>query len=452
MKNMQRGYLETLRIICMSLLMLAVDPLWARDFMCNGWTYTVLDEQAGVCGLKKINDDNRAVIKIPSTVHDGSKSYKVASILEYAFYHCENLTEVKIPESVKEIGSSAFSDCENLIEVKIPKSVKEIGSSAFLGCSSLVKVRLPKHLKVIRYSAFKECTSLTKVIIPETVETIEAMAFHRCESLNCLKLPESLDSIGRVAFVLCNGLRSVTIPERVSYLDGSVFNSINLEEIIVHPRNQSFVAVDGILFSKDLTRLVCYPAAKSDTSYTIPYGVESIASGAFTNNRNLTDVVIPETVKYIGEEAFASSRALRTIELHDSLSSNYAFNFSWCDSLKTVRFTNPRNIIFYESNNIERVFYTGEKPERGSVCMFDEEVYNKATLYVRKSILDDLRDLEPWCKFRKIEILEFSIPTTRVVETGIAGNRCEQASCNDAPGTECTVEKTVFDGGDTRNE
>lgn len=429
LKNMQRGYLETLRIICMSLLMLAVDPLWAKDFMCNGWTYTVLDEQAGVCGLKEINDDNRAVIKIPSTVHDGSKSYKVASILEGAFSNCENLTEVKIPESVKEIGSSAFLDC-----------------------SSLVKVRLPKHLKVIRDWAFKECTSLTKVIIPETVETIEAMAFHRCESLNCLKLPESLDSIGYAAFVMCNGLRSVTIPERVSYLDGSVFTSINLEEIIVHPRNQSFVAVDGILFSKDLTRLVCYPAAKSDTSYTIPYGVKSIASGAFANNRNLTDVVIPETVKSIGEEAFAFSRSLRTIELHDSLSSNYAFNFSWCDSLKTVRFTNPRNISFYKSKNIERIFYTGEKPERDDVGMFDEEVYNKATLYVRKSILDDLRDLEPWCKFRKIEILEFSIPTTRVVETGIAGNRCEQASCNDAPGTECTVEKAVFDGGDTRNE
>ena len=102
----------------------------------------------------------------------------------------KGVTEVVIPEGVKEIGWRVFEHCTKLKSVKIPDSVVEIGSSAFLGCKSLTSVIIPDSVTKIGSDAFSGCTSLTSVTIPDSVTTIGGWAFYRCFSLEKIVTPD----------------------------------------------------------------------------------------------------------------------------------------------------------------------------------------------------------------------------------------------------------------------
>ena len=107
---------------------------------------------------------------------------KVTSIGNEAFYYCDSLTSITIPDSVTTIGESAFSG-SSLTSVNIPDSVTTIGNSAFYGCTSLTSVTIPDSVTTIGNCAFYECTSLTSITIPDSVTTIGDYAFFGCTSL-----------------------------------------------------------------------------------------------------------------------------------------------------------------------------------------------------------------------------------------------------------------------------
>ena len=249
----------------------------------------------------------------------------VTSVGACTFAYCNNLTNVTIAGSVKSIGDYAFSGCQNLTEVDISYGVTEIGEYAF-SANNLEKVTIPGSVIRIGYCAFHG-TSLREVKIPEGVEYIGAEAFAWSNELETLTLPTTLKSIGNNAFVLCNNLRSVTIPNGVEYIDysafadtaltsvtipGSVksiganaFGSCNiLGQIDVAQENSVYTSVDGVLFTKDMSKLVQYPAGKSGESYRIPGGVTEIEAGAFNDCRTLTSIEIPEGVQKITSENF----------------------------------------------------------------------------------------------------------------------------------------------------
>lgn len=125
-------------------------------------------------------------VDIPSSVTYNSKSYSVTSIGMYAFYDCDDLTSVTIPNSVTNIGDWAFANCIGLTSVTIPNSVTSIGENAFTLCG------------------------LTSVIIPNSVTSIEENAFSFCSGLTSVTIPNSVTSIGNRAFSYCSGLTSVT--------------------------------------------------------------------------------------------------------------------------------------------------------------------------------------------------------------------------------------------------
>lgn len=75
-------------------------------------------------------------------------------------------------------------------------------------------------------------------------------------------------------------------------------------EIIVDERNEHFASVDGVLLSKDMKRLICYPCGKKDREYRIPEGVETIEEEAFLNVEHLEHVYLPNSLKEIKKGAF----------------------------------------------------------------------------------------------------------------------------------------------------
>ena len=194
----------------------------------------------------------------------------VTEIGDWAFYDCDNLTSVTIPDSVSKIGEKAFYDCGSLTSVTIPVGVMKIENSAFRDCDSLTSITIPNSVTTIGGSAFSHCESLTRVTISVGVTTIGDYAFHKCSNLTRVTIPNSVTTIGGSAFSYCESLTSVTIPNSVVY------------------------------WIQEYTFAYC----SNLTSVTIPDSVKCIGDYAFYDCGSLTSVTIPDSVRSIGYDAF----------------------------------------------------------------------------------------------------------------------------------------------------
>lgn len=177
-------------------------------------------------------------------------------ISDYAFYGCENLTYVTMPDSVTNIGRSAFEDC-GLYNVTIPDSVRFIGYGAFNRCnirSATVPAIAIKHVSnpelrsvtvtsgdEIPDNAFENRANLRIVEIASTVKRIGKYAFADCGQLGMyldghpgrrITIPEGVTNIGDHAFSGCTSLESITLPDSLTHIGDNVFDGCaHLEKI-----------------------------------------------------------------------------------------------------------------------------------------------------------------------------------------------------------------------------
>lgn len=124
--------------------------------------------------------------------------------------------------------------------------------------------------------------------------------------------------IGSNAFDNCSSLTSIMIPDSVNMGYYPFWGCSNLEEIKVSDKNEKYISEKGVLFDKDKTTLIRYPAKKKG-EYKIPEGVTWIAHGAFEGCSNLINVIIPESVTGIGDMAFCNCINLTSIIIPDSV-------------------------------------------------------------------------------------------------------------------------------------
>ncbi len=261
----------------------------------------------------------------------------VTSIGWYAFSGCTNLKSITLPEGITSIGWDTFKDCTSLTSLTIPDSVTSIGESAFENCTSLTSITIPEGVTYIDRDTFRNCTNLKNVTIPESVTIICQYAFIDCKSLTSITIPDNVTSIFIGAFSYCTSLKSITIPDNVTSIEHDAFsyctslesitipNSVtsigdvafsyctSLKSINVGENNPNYSSVDGILFNKDKTELITYPAGKIDKSYTIPNSVKSIAESAFSGCTNLKSITIPDSVTNIDMYAFYGCTSLSDI-------------------------------------------------------------------------------------------------------------------------------------------
>ena len=184
---------------------------------------------------------------------------------------------------------------ENNIKTKIKsvtiQDVYTICEDAFSGYAALTSVSLSR-VTTIGNNAFSGCTSLSTVNFAEGLQltTIGVSAFNGT-ALTTITIPASVTSIGEFAFINCPALTAIAVDEG----------------------NSVYKSVDGVLFSKDVSTLICFPDGKSD--FTFPPNTTSIAPRLFYFCSPLTKVTIPASVTTIGKEAFKSCSCLSIVNL-----------------------------------------------------------------------------------------------------------------------------------------
>lgn len=285
--------------------------------------------------------------------------HSIRRIGDEAFRGCSALSEIYIPEEALHIGDSCFRDCtglrkltikgdieigerafENcgsLVDIELPNNLAEIYNGVFNSCKKLEKIDLPKNLIAIGDSAFSSCVSLTEVVIPDHVTRIDDLVFAGCTSLASVIIPESVTRIGKNVFKDCESLKTIRIPEGVRKMDPGCFRGCtSLEQIIVDPKNRSFKSMNGIMFNKNKSNLLCYPTCIEDEVFEVPDSVRVIEDWAFCDAKNLKKVIIPDSVERIGEGAFFHCENLEEIYIPYSVDTIQDTAFRGCTNLKKV--------------------------------------------------------------------------------------------------------------------
>ena len=221
----------------------------------------------------------------------------ITSIGEKAFYACDSLNNIEIANTVMGIENSAFERCTHLINIHIPSGVTTVQERTFFGCSSLENVNLPSNLKKIEWDAFDGCTNLKMIELPNNLVEIETGAFNACQSLKNIEIPSTVKIIGYGVFTECN----------------------SLENIEVDSNNVNYTSENGILFSKDKTKIIVYPAGKNDMEYTIPNTVTCIGESAFKDVSSLETVSLPDSVITIEDFAFFNCNQLKYLKIPSSV-------------------------------------------------------------------------------------------------------------------------------------
>ena len=146
---------------------------------------------------------------IPETVTINGKEYTVTSVADRAFYGCNELESIEMPDSVEDIGIFTFNDCEKLKKVKLPAGLEKIKTFCFKGCKSLEHIEFPDSLTTIGDWAFYNCEKLSDIDLPSGLKVLKGGAFKGCLSLKHVKLPSGLTEIEKTVFSNCTSLEEL---------------------------------------------------------------------------------------------------------------------------------------------------------------------------------------------------------------------------------------------------
>jgi len=217
-----------------------------------------------------------------------------------------------------------FSNYANvyLLSVVLPNTIASIEEYAFFGCTGFTGLILPDSVVSIGSHAFYACSGLNNITMGDTVTSIGERAFQSCYNLTGINLPGSIISIGDYAFFNCFGLTTITIPANVTSIGDDVFGYCDsLEAINVAADNTAYSSIDGVLYSKDFSTLIRWPAGKIKT-VIIPDSVTAIDIGAIAECIWLTSITIPGNITAIGDFAFEGCSNLVSVTFESIIAEN----------------------------------------------------------------------------------------------------------------------------------
>lgn len=176
-------------------------------------------------------------------------------------------------DGVEVIPEDFFSELENIERFVLPDSITIIGEAAFKKCSALEQINFPKKLRVIDEWAFLSCESLKSIVLPDGITEIAYNAFMDCYSIEEIHISAGVSQLGTYTYNEKPALKRITVDDQNKHYS---------------------VDENGVLFNKEKTKLIVFPAKSELEEYVIPSGVTEIEQCAFYYCHNLKKLVLSD--------------------------------------------------------------------------------------------------------------------------------------------------------------
>ncbi|MCH5142387.1 MAG: leucine-rich repeat domain-containing protein [Clostridiales bacterium] len=325
-------------------------------------------------------------------------------VLPYAVHNQKHLITVELNDGMENIGKGAFYNSANLQSLSLPATVTNIGASILLNCPKVIYFYIAEGNE--KYSSdghvVYEGTELTMYFGSESeadvnikygITTVKSAVFMNQTYIKSVIISDSVTTIGEKAFSGCSGIVSLHIGAGLQPFDYTVFSYLqSLKTITVSADNPYFTVENNILYSKDGKSLILAAADNGLTELNVKEGVTEICDYAFSYHKTLKNVVIPGTVKKIGDYSFYECRAIESLRCSEALESIGAYAFAFdskndknvdtrrnCNTLKTIIFYgNLKSIGNYAFNGhygIENTFFKMTIAEYNALSKGTNSVY-----------------------------------------------------------------------------
>ena len=316
------------------------------------------------------NHDINSSIGLSFELNEDANTYRVSSLGS-----CTD-RDVVIPSiyqgiPVTIIGEKTVYNCANIQSITIPSSITEIRSWAFYGCTSLKAVYIDDITAwcsiFFQSNPLEQAKKLylkgvpvKELVIPEGPTKISSSAFINCETLVSIEIPNTVTEIGQRTFNGCTNLKTIKIGRGVTEIWDS--DCPSLEKIYVNDIEQwlkinfmninllkyaNALIVDGnivtdIIVPQSITKINdnAFYGYKALNSIELHNGITAIGYAAFSNCSSLRSIVIPDSVKKIGKCAFRDCYSLSNIIINGDVTSIADDTFNSCTSLISITIPN----------------------------------------------------------------------------------------------------------------
>ena len=379
------------------------DEIFSENYYGSGYTYGNIEDAIPACAFR----DKETLVNFvfpEKVVKIGAYAFYKTMLLgaliipsdvecveNHAFY-ATSITSLQLPTGLKSLGQDVFHDCNLLTgQLMLPEGLESIGSGCFYGCVGLTanSLVLPEKLTEIPDHCFYGCKGLTgKLVLHEGVTKIGEYAFRDCKFNGSLELPNSLKEIGRSAFYGIPFTGELVIPNQITRINKEAFFRNRFNNIILH---DDIVRIDQCGFEG--------------------------TSGWNAEPNPLTKLILPASLRSIGNSAFQYQKSLEYLHLPTDL--------------EVIE-----ELAFYNSPNLKTVICEAIIPptlvENTGYAVFASEAYENATLYVPAQSIVKYQVATGWKNFKNIQpYYAFNVDNNMV--------RSENAS------TEHTIQLSAFD-------
>ena len=261
-------------------------------------------------------------------------------------------TYVELEDGTVQITDFDYSQISYNTSLKIPST---------LGGKTVTKIGA---------RAFYFVLQINELVIPDTVKEIGSYAFYYCSNLESITLGNSVETIGSYAFSNETRVTSLDIPSSVKDISYTAFLESGISSFSVATGNTTYTSIDGIIFSKDKTKIILCPQKKEIGTYTIPNTVTTIESCCFAYNSKLTGIVIPDSVKEIKNGAFLMTTSLASVTMGSGVEKieSQAFTSSTFTTLNIpAKLTDISEEAFIKCMNLQNITVSAQNPTYTSV-------------------------------------------------------------------------------------
>ena len=364
------------------------------------WEYKINDTGENTISIVKYYG-NETDLKVPDEI-DG----KTVTEINQKAIDQTSLHTISLPKTLTYIGDSDFSHAKNLTSIEVRDS--EYGKTRFWTDENGVlygyvdhhtdvdKTTYNKYLELLCYPSAKSEKSYT---VDDKVTAIAGSAFSNCFYLEEINLGNGVRKLGVAAFKNCMSIQSITIPKNVQKIGYNVaYFCDKLAAYHVDEQNENYCDIDGVLYTKDKSKLVIYPKAKklTDQIYTVDPACKEIEGMAFDYAAGLKEIKLPDGLTTIGRYAFLCCEQLEKLQIPETVTTIKGA----LDHITNLRYLYLCGDVpedFVENERLKETGYSnGLGDQRILTVMINEAYWDNYQTYRESFDKDDGITFEKW--------------------------------------------------------